>query len=378
MQISVVRPFELGETELRQWREFQCATPSLDHPMLAPEFTIVVGRHRPRSRVAVLCDGAQTVGFFPFERRRLGHGSPIATNLTGCQGLVHAPGAEWDPDQLLRACGLAVWEFDCLVDDQGPFQRYVDIRVPSPIMDFSQGWEHYWQELRHRSPNTFKKVPQKTRKLGRDVGEVTFVPDTADPTALRSLMRWKSEQYRRTGRSDRLTWRGVPEILEQLLATRSAGFQAILSATYAGDRLVSVTYTLRSPATAKGWHAAYNPEFARYSPGLAAYLAVGEAMARDGARELHMGRGTRDAYKQMLKSRDLLVGEGRVARRTPLGAAHWARSASTRRIRYAVTESPPLLKAADRTLNRAGHLRTSLNRRMGRATTASLPVDDIR
>jgi CelD/BcsL family acetyltransferase involved in cellulose biosynthesis len=373
MQITVVRPHELGESEIDLWREFQGATRSLGHPMLAPEFAVVVGRHRPQARVAVLSEGAQIVGFFPFEAGRLGHGGPIAVNLTGCQGLVHAPGADWDPDELMRACGLSIWEFDCLVEGQEPFDRYVTIRVPSPIMDLGQGWDRYSADLRKRSPNNYKKILQKSRKLGRDVGDLTFAPDVPTGTALRTLMRWKSDQYRLTGRSDRFAWRGVPEILDELLTVRSPTFAALLSTLHAGDHLVGATFTLTSHRTAAGWFAGYNPEFAKYSVGTRTQLFIAEMLAADGIRELHMGRGTRDVYKQVLKSRDLVVGEGRVTRRTPLGALHWARSAPTRRVRYFVTETPQLLRAADRTLYRYGRLRTSLSRRIGREGALAVP-----
>ncbi|MGY1635539.1 GNAT family N-acetyltransferase [Geodermatophilus sp. SYSU D00742] len=371
MHITVVRPGELGEAEIDLWREFQRATPALQNAFLSPEFSVVVGRHRPQARVAVLSDGPRIVGFFPFERGRLGRGSPIATNLTGCQGLVHAPGAEWDTDQLLRGCGLAVYEFDSLVDGQEPFRPYEAIRVPSPIMDLSRGWAAYLAEQRQRSQATFKKLPQRARKLGREVGEVRFLHDTADRATLRTLMSWKSEQYRRTGRSDRFTWPGVPEILDELLDTRTVTFSAVLSEFRAGETLAGVTLVLRSHSSASGWFAGYNVELARYSVGMQAQLGVAEALAGEGVHELHMGRGTRDAYKQTLKSRDLVVAEGRLLRRTPAGALHWAKAAPARRIRYLVTESPRLLRAADRTLYRYGELRTSLGRRTDRSRTTA-------
>jgi len=42
VNVDVVRPDELGEAELGQWRAFQAATPSLHNPFLSPEFTITV------------------------------------------------------------------------------------------------------------------------------------------------------------------------------------------------------------------------------------------------------------------------------------------------------------------------------------------------
>ena len=227
MPIAVVHPSELGATELATWRGFQAANPALRNPFLAPEFTLAVGRLRPPARVAVLSDGSRITGFFPFERRRLGYGEPIAAGLTDCQGLVHAPDTDWDPQQLLRACDLSVWTFDHLVDGQKPFEPYQLLRAPSQIMDLEQGYEAYVATLRSRSPQLIRNIAYKRRKLAREVGEVRFVYDSRDHAALRTVRSWKSDQYRRTGRSDRFTWPGVAELVEDLLDTRASAFRGV-------------------------------------------------------------------------------------------------------------------------------------------------------
>ena len=63
----------------------QRKTGSLANPFLCPEFAVAVGSFRPGARVAVLADGPEIVGFFPFERRRLGVGVPIGAGLTDCR-----------------------------------------------------------------------------------------------------------------------------------------------------------------------------------------------------------------------------------------------------------------------------------------------------
>jgi CelD/BcsL family acetyltransferase involved in cellulose biosynthesis len=94
VQISVVQPDELEPGDIAAWHTMQRNTGPLANPFLCPEFTIAVSQVRPAARVAVLHDGPSPLGFFPFERRGLGAGTPIAAELTDCQGLIHAPGAE--------------------------------------------------------------------------------------------------------------------------------------------------------------------------------------------------------------------------------------------------------------------------------------------
>ena len=61
-------------------------TGSLASPFLCPEFAVAVGRVRPDARVALLADGPDIVGFFPFQRRRLGVGVPIGAGREQLSG----------------------------------------------------------------------------------------------------------------------------------------------------------------------------------------------------------------------------------------------------------------------------------------------------
>ena len=122
--------------------------PSLGNPFLSPEFTIAVGRFRPESRVAVLTDSGSIVGFFPFERRRFGLGVPISGWLSPCHGLIHAPGVEWDPRELLRGCHLAAWKFDNLIPAQEPFTPFHACIDAAPVIELSDGFDAYYAKLR--------------------------------------------------------------------------------------------------------------------------------------------------------------------------------------------------------------------------------------
>jgi CelD/BcsL family acetyltransferase involved in cellulose biosynthesis len=337
----------------------QRSTPSLGNPFLCPEFVIGVGRSRPDVRVAILADGPTLVGFFPFECRRFGVGIPIAAGLTDFQGLIHAPGAQWDPRELLRACRISTWKFDHLIAGQQPFEPYQVAVAPSPFMDLSDGFDTYREKLRNKSPRFCKEISYKARKLTREAGALRFVLDSPDHSALRTLMAWKSDQYRRTGRVDRFDQPWVVELVDYLLGARGDGCTGLLSFLYAGDVPVAGHFGLRFDHTFAGWFLAYDSRFHRYSPGLVQLLRMTEEIAQTGVRTIEMGKGAK-GFKESLKSGDVFVAEGVVTRRSVPAALHRARSVPVLWAIRQVRQRPPLYRAADCTLRRYGRIRSLL------------------
>lgn len=369
MKITVIHPHELGEPELARWRSFQQATPALANPFLSPEFSIAVGRLRTQARIAVLSDGPQIVGFFPFERRRFRGGVPIGAGLTDCQGLVHAPGLDWDPHELLRACGLVLWEFDHLVDGQMPFEPYQTLRATSPVMDLAGGFDTYLTQLNRNSTGLMKGsikkslrgLQRKERGLARHAGELRFVFASCDHAALHMLLDWKSAQYLRAGVTDLFARPWIVQLLEQLLDTRTNSCTGILSMLYADGKPVAGHFGLRSDRVMVIWFPAYDRSFAKHSPGLLLHMRMAEAAAADGIHHIDMGRGTQ-GYKDMFKSRDLFVAEGRVVQRSPAAALHWTRWTLERQLRCVVKENPALYRAAGRIRKHYGRIDSTLRR----------------
>jgi CelD/BcsL family acetyltransferase involved in cellulose biosynthesis len=329
-------------------------TPSLANPFLSPEFAIAVGQFRPGARVAVLTEGQSIAGFFPFDRRRLGAGGPICGWLTPCQGLVHAPGVDWNPLELLRGCRLSAWRFDNLIVDQVPFKPYHATTVPSAVIDLSDGFEAYYAKLRVKSPRFCKEIDRRSRKLERELGELRVVAGSRDTGVLRALMAWKSDQYRQTSHVDRFGQPWLVGLLDALVATHGDHVGGLLSVLYAGDQPVAAQFGLRSRSLLVGWFTAYDARLRKYSPGLVHHLRLAEAMAAAGIRAIDMGAGAKNYYKETLKSDDVMVAQGFVTSRSVLGAAQRARSTLTWSIRRTIHEHPGLHRAVDQVLRRSG------------------------
>jgi CelD/BcsL family acetyltransferase involved in cellulose biosynthesis len=359
VQISVIHPDELGSTEIAAWHAMQAQTQALANPFLSPEFAVTVGQSRPDARVAVLSDGTEFAGFFPFERRGFGVGMPIGAGLSDCQGLVHASGVGWDPKQLLRACGVSVWHFDHLVRGQQPFAPYQAATAASPVIDLADGFEAYAQRLRARSAQFCRDVARKGRKLEREAGPLRLAVDSGDIGELRMLMGWKSDQYRRTGRTDRFDQPWIVEVVEKLLRYRLNDFSGVLSMLYAGDTPVAGHFGLRYGSVLVDWFPAYDAEFARYSPGLIQMLRMAEGLAGCGVRSIDLGKGDK-RYKEQMKSYDLTVAEGTVTGRSVLATARRVQHAPGRWTVRQIRRHQGLFTAADRVLKRYGRMRVAV------------------
>jgi CelD/BcsL family acetyltransferase involved in cellulose biosynthesis len=352
MKITIVRPLDLGAAELQRWRTLQQTDPALGNPFLAPEFTVGVGRLRADVRVAVVEDGADVVAFFPHERTALGVGHPVGFGLTDLQGIIAPPDLRLDARALLKACRLSVWDFDHLLAHQPTFAPYHTVERSEPVIDLSGGFDAYADEAGHASRKGHKTVRYKERKLGRDVGEVRYVFGSTEPDALRLLMRWKSGQYRRTGRTDRFARPWIVRLVEHFHQT---GF-GLLNILYAGDQPVAANFDLRYRTTVAGWFTAYDTSFAQYSPGMIGNLWLARACAENGITEIAMGRGGK-RFKEQLKSREIRIAEGRVARPSAGAGLHWLRTAPLNRARNAALDHPRLYDKADRVLKTYARMR---------------------
>jgi CelD/BcsL family acetyltransferase involved in cellulose biosynthesis len=377
MRISVIHPSELGPAEVTAWQDMQRRSAGLRNPFLSPEFAQAVGRHRADARVAVLTDGGGgggeggIAGFLPFEKHRLGMGLPIGAGLTDCQGLVHVPGFEWDPQDLLRGCGLSGFAFDHLAAEQRPFRPYLAATAPSPVIDLADGWAAYQAKLKVRSASFLRSVARKRRKLEREVGPARLVTKSQDRDALRALMAWKSDQYRRTGRSDRFAHPWIVGLLEDLFATRGSHFSGLFSVLYAGDTPVAAHLGVRCGPAVAHWFPAYDTSYAQYSPGLIEHVQMVEAAAGIGVELIDLGKGYK-RYKEELKSSDIYVGEGAVTTRSPLGQLHRAHIAPAQWAVRTIRAHPRLYEPADHLLKRYGAAHAAVSRRVRRQPAGQL------
>jgi CelD/BcsL family acetyltransferase involved in cellulose biosynthesis len=333
MKTTVVAADRLTAEQTAAWARLKEADPALESPFLSLEFTRAVAAVRPDVEVAVLEEDGQPAGFFPYQRGPWGVGRPVGGRLSDYQGVVARPGLAWDAVRLVSDCGLSAWQFDHLLACQAPFRPFHYGVVESVILDLSAGFDAYYAARKATSHSVIPNLARKSRKLEREVGPIRLDLHTEDPAAFEALLAWKSAQYVRTRVPNVFAYPWTIDLLRLVLAEKGEAFGGMLSALYAGDRLVAVNLGLRSRGVFHSWFPAYNQAFEKYSPGLVALLETARAWAAAGGRRIDMGKGTM-AYKATFGSVGILLADGSVTlnpvvsgvRRGYHHARQWARS----------------------------------------------------
>jgi CelD/BcsL family acetyltransferase involved in cellulose biosynthesis len=150
---------------------------------------------------------------------------------------------------------------------------------------------------------------RKTRKIEREIGPIRFELHTGDRSVLRQLLKWKSEQYRNTGVADVFSFHWTTALVENILARQEREFCGVLSAMFAGDRLVAAHFGMRSARVLHWWFPSYDGEFSQYSPGLILLVELIKSAAAEGVTRLDLGKGS-ERYKAAFQSGGIDLAEG--------------------------------------------------------------------
>ena len=303
---------QLEPADIAAWSALQQADPVLASPFFRPEFAASVAHVRDNVQVGVIERAGERIGFFPFQSGTFAVGRPVGGPLSDYQGFIMRQGLEWDARRIVRDCGLVEWRFDHLLAAQTPFSRYHRVATQSPVIDLSQGYEKYAEERRLAGSEQIRKAAGLLRKLEREVGPVRFEVHSPEIRVLRKLMRWKSRQYRLSGKLDIFSIEWVTRVVEKMYATHGENFAGLFSVLTVGDLPIAAHMGLRSKTVWHYWFPAYDPGYAKYSPGIILLLKMAEHANGLGISTIDMGNG-RALYKQRLMNGAIPLAEGTVA-----------------------------------------------------------------
>ena len=292
------------------WLALLRANPKLDSPYFHPGFTESLVSNRRQVWLAVLmADGAPKL-LLPFQRRG-SRGQPAGTSMSDFHAPIAAPGTTFDASGFMRVAELGTLHFkNWLNDNPAPdFAQYGLREATAPYLDVEGGAAAYKSRLSARNKEVFADTLRSGRKLEREVAPLRFEWQ-APLSVLDTLFEWKSRQYRETGAMDFFADESNRRYFQELLQRRGdSAFEGVLSALWAGEKLLAVHAGMRAGPVLHWWFPTYNTEFSRYSPGRLLITKHIEQADTLGLKRIDLGKGD-EPYKRWLMTGEAPLLEG--------------------------------------------------------------------
>lgn len=308
MKVEVIRPDRLSPSQIEAWQKLRSSHADFANPYFSPDFTRAVAMVRQDVEVAILLEGEAPIGFFPFQREGH-HGRPLAAKATDYHGVIVDPQTQWSLAEMLTGAGLSSFEFDHLLASQSQWQSGVLQTAPSFQCHVGDDGNAFLESRRAIHKGRFSTILGLRRRMIRELGPLHFQIADPDPDALRTMIRWKREQYQAQGLFDVFSVDWIRKLLWETFENPRKNLAGVHATLRAGDTLVATCFALHSGSVRHEWFCAYDAAHHKLSPGLQLLVSLLEDASRHGIRLIDMGRGS-SHYKEIFSNQQIDVAEG--------------------------------------------------------------------
>ena len=288
MQVTVVRPSDLGESEAARWRTFQGSSLMMSHPFLSLSYVKAWGTVNSNARVSVVEDNGRIEAFIPYEVDDGKIAAGVGGAHTYVDGLVGSD-APLDVRAIVRKSGLRGWRFSRAAVDQSALDPYryrgTHHWHSGKYVDLSGGYDKYLLDLGASVRRKITSTEKSRRALQRDIGPVSFEWKSPRPEYFDQLIEWKSAQFGNV----REWGPGVLSVMRNLALMDNEDCRGLIGVLLAGEQAAGVTLCLEGPGVIAGWTLAYNPEFSRFSAGTMSLLDLIRGAAAHDIKMLDFG-----------------------------------------------------------------------------------------
>ena len=298
MTVSVVQPDELGASEEKLWREYQSLSPLGRHPFFSLTYVRAACRTDEGGRVAVVQDDGKISAFIPYTSGADRIATTLGGGYTGLDSLVSGDD-HIDLRSAIRKAGLRGWRFSHAPTELRPLDPYrYQGDYHGELINFADlrnGYDSYIKGLSDSVKKRISRTGTYRRAVQRELGEISFDWNSADPSHLDLLLDWKSAQFESV--QHWLSDPRVHKLVRDLADSESTDCAGVMSVLSAGAKPISIVFSLRCGTIIAPWLLAYDSEYSRFSPGTIEWLLLFEEAARRGVEMVDFGYGD-DRYKQ--------------------------------------------------------------------------------
>jgi len=207
--------------------------------------------------------------------------------------------------ELMRLCRLGAIHVSCLADGQPEFGLKGYELIPNYIVDLSEGYERYMEDLQSRNADFVRDTGRRFRRATRSLGNlVVRNSDSVSTEALERLVSQKRAQYKRTHTGDALSDVRAFRVLEYLAAQKKEDCRVFHTTLEAGGKVIAEHFGLRYAGVLSYWFPVYDSDFQQYSPGRLILWELIKNAPQNGITIIDFGEGEAQ-YKRQFSSKSI-------------------------------------------------------------------------
>ena len=313
MHVENVSIKDITTEQILQWNRWAAPNGTLLSPYFLFEFAEIVSWARDDVRVSIIRDGDEILAYFPHHLPKDGIARPIGAPMSDYQGVIAGDYSRLSLDLVAKAAGCSALVYDNWYCPMGGHPGGLRERDGSVIADLGDGADSYFAQRKAAFKDHFKKSARRQRAAERDFGPVRVELGDASGEAFAALVHWKRRQYTETGKLDVMGIPWVRSVLDNLRRREGQEFSGLTASLWFGDRLAAVEFGLVGADIYHSWFPAYDPELAKYSPGLLLLHGLFEQAQDRGLQRIDLGRGGTH-YKKYYASYEVGLDSGRFLR----------------------------------------------------------------
>ena len=308
MKFRLLHPRQISDALWQEFADLRDAQPLYDDPFFDPDFARLVADVREDTRIGIVEQGSDLLGFWALHERAGGWARPIGGPFSDWHAPVLRSGTDLCPGDFLRGLdlsGFTGFGFMPTLECTYPTMQ----RTGAHIADLSMGWEAYLATQQTYWPKHFKKMRRVYRKVEREFSEYSFAFDDKNEAHFEDLIQTKRAQYTQTGLHDVLKAEWARALLDRLRHFQGARLSARLSTLKFEGNIAASEFNLQSDTMLHGWLVTYKPGYSAYSPGHLVLHELFPSLVNAGLKAYDLGPG-QASYKRNYTNLQLPIETG--------------------------------------------------------------------
>jgi CelD/BcsL family acetyltransferase involved in cellulose biosynthesis len=310
-RIDFVRRLPLSRVDqptVDAWRKLH-AQSALRSPLTSYEFAHLADDAWGDVEVVLGESHSETVFILPIHLRANRFARPVGGAFSDVHGPLVADGYAGEAQSVLRRAGVSAYRFSGLDDPLGAFTRGVTTTDTSLAIALDSPTDAHIAARRAANVEPIKNYQRLETELSREHGALRLIAPDRSEDHFERLLDWKREQLDRAGFFDFLDAAPNRRLLDLARHAVGQGLAGLHLTLMLNDRPIAGHFGVRLGVHHHLWIAAYDPEFADFSPGIILISRAIQAMPALGLTQYQLGVGRGD-YKKLYANVERPVGAG--------------------------------------------------------------------